>query len=74
METPPRKTAIVKRQHVRLETPACAPARAAVEHAPGTSGASSVRLLRLDDQTHALEFTCACGDVALIEIEYETNP
>ncbi|HEX6886365.1 MAG TPA: hypothetical protein VF530_23520 [Planctomycetota bacterium] len=70
METSPRKNGIVKRQHVRLETSAaCAPARAAGAPAQSTP---SVRLLRLDDETHALEFTCACGDVALIEIEYET--
>jgi len=72
MDTPPRKIGIVKRQHVRLETSAaCATARAAGTPA---HGAPTVRLLYLDDATHALEFTCACGDVALIEIEYETTP
>lgn len=72
MEPPQRTRGIVKRQHVRLEPQTAASARPEATAAERTTPA--VRLLRLDDGTQALEVTCSCGDVALIEIEYETTP
>ena len=35
---------------------------------------ASARLLRLDENTQAIEFTCACGEVSLIEIQPPKKP
>jgi hypothetical protein len=36
-----------------------------------TSGAPGVRVIRTDGRVHALEVTCPCGEVAVIELAYE---
>jgi hypothetical protein len=68
---------ILKRDQVKLDESATRrPARAS--NAPGgerncASGASA-RLVRLDERTQAIEFTCACGEVSLIEIQPPKKP
>jgi hypothetical protein len=34
------------------------------------SGEKAVRLLQDDGRVHAIEFTCACGEVTCIELAY----
>ena len=48
--------------------PASAPAQRAAR-APG------VHLVRIDGRVQAIEVTCRCGDVSVLEVDYEgTNP
>lgn len=71
MEAHPNPRGVIKRDQVRVEEGTARPRpRAAV---PGTpcAGAPRVRLVPLDEHTQAFEFTCACGEVSLIEIQYE---
>lgn len=75
MEAKARRQGVIKRSQVRVDEPgprARAPAAAQGETAD--SGAPRVRLLRLDENTQALEVTCACGEVSLIEIRTEKKP
>ncbi len=37
-------------------------------HTPSGPG---VRPVRVDGRVHAIEFTCRCGTVSIVEIEYE---
>ena len=60
MEANPRHRGVIKRERVRTDDEPCLPA-------PG------VRLVQLDEHTQAFEFTCACGEVSLIEIQYEAK-
>ena len=61
---------ILKRDQVKLDEPERhRPARAPA--APGSCAptGASARLVRVDEHTQAIEFTCACGEVSLIEIQ-----
>lgn len=73
METNARRRGVIKRDQVRVDGPEGRP-RAAASHAAPSSGAASVRLSRLDENTQALELTCSCGEVSLIEIRCEKKP
>jgi len=86
MESKSRPRSVIKRDNVRVDGAAPRPpaaadvdARRALAHAgqhdeSRTEAAASVRLLRLDENTQALELTCACGEVSLIEIRTEKKP
>ncbi len=59
---------IVKKSFVQVETQSSARAGG-----PANAGArckKSVKLLRLDAATHALEVTCSCGEVTVVELEH----
>lgn len=63
--------AIVKKQFVQVDVQ---------EHAPAVRGASaprgckkSVRLLRIDGSVQALEVTCSCGEITVVELEYQAT-
>lgn len=70
---------VIKRDHVRegeraegagdtSSRMACTP-RARAAHAPG------VNLVRIDGRVQAIEVTCRCGDVSVLEVDYEeTTP
>lgn len=62
---------IIKHDRVRID--AGAPV-AAFEPAPepcaGRSVPKGVRLLERDGRVHAIELTCACGDVSVVELDY----
>ena len=75
METQSRKKSVIKRDQVRLDGHEESPGAAAAEapRAPCAAGAR-VRLLRLDEHAQAIEFTCACGEVSLIELKSEKKP
>ena len=67
MDTNLHKRGVIKRGQVRVEeSRAKAPPRGAPCAAP-----PRVRLLQLDEHTQAIEFTCACGEVSLIEVQCE---
>ncbi len=61
---------IIKRESVRLDVarpaPGAAP-RAACKSAPKRSA----RLLRADGVVRAIEVTCACGEVLVLELEFD---
>ena len=66
---------VIKRDHVRVdavhpETPRGAAPAPAAARAPS----ARVRLVRLDEHTQAIELTCSCGEVSLIEIQSEKKP
>lgn len=74
MEPNLRRRGVIKRDQVRVDgqearthAPACA-AQTAEAHVP------RARLVRLDEHTQAIEFTCPCGEVSLIEIQSEKKP
>ena len=76
MEAHSRKKSVIKRDHVRLDGHEAGPelaAAAAPQPAPCAARAR-VRLLRLDEHAQAIEFTCACGEVSLIELKSEQKP
>jgi hypothetical protein len=68
MTTNTHRQGVIKRDQVRLDDQdLVAPRRAS-----GTSGGGSsrprVRLVQLGEGAQAVEFTCSCGEVSLIEI------
>ena len=67
---------IIKRADVKVDEPG--PRRSARAGAAAgeraCTGAASARLVRLDEHTQAIEFTCACGEVSLIEIQPLKKP
>ena len=75
---------IIKREHVRADEGAASPRpprepqgsahSSSPGSSPGTDTGARARLIRLDEQTQAIEFTCPCGEVSLIEIQTETKP
>jgi len=36
-------------------------------------GTRSVRVVELDDGASAIEFTCGCGEVTVLEVEFEAK-
>jgi hypothetical protein len=73
METPARPRNIIKRHQVHAAGPE-------PRGEPGAAPASprdctpSARLVALDERTQALEFTCSCGEVSLLELQFEEPP
>ncbi|MCB9914212.1 MAG: hypothetical protein H6828_03555 [Planctomycetes bacterium] len=70
---------IIKRDQVHVHASA-APAKGAAPRviaegggctAPGEKG---VRLLRDGADVRAIEFTCSCGEVTVIELRYQGDP
>ena len=57
---------IIKRNAVRLEERPARRESSAAACAP----AQGARLLRTDGVVRAIEVTCSCGDVTVIELEY----
>lgn len=79
METNLRRRGVIKREQVRVHGhgahSAARPADPGEGPAPAPAApAPRVRLVRLDEHTQAIEYTCACGEVALIEIHSEKKP
>lgn len=68
--SPARRRGVIKRDQVRVDGSEPVPASAESPAAPLSSHpAPRVRLVRLDEHAQAIEFTCACGEVSLIEID-----
>jgi hypothetical protein len=74
MESHARRGTIIKREHVRVEDGAARPRAARPASHEPAHAAGGARLVQLDEHTQAIEFTCACGEVSLIEIQSEKEP
>lgn len=68
---------VIKKQNVQTAPPG--PSR---KQPPEVAAASSskescpppgVRLVRLDGRVSAIELTCRCGDVSVLELEYDDD-
>lgn len=59
---------IVKKQFVQVDALADRPGQR--QSASGSRCKKSVRLLRLGAVVQALELTCSCGEVTVVELEY----
>jgi hypothetical protein len=69
---------IIKREHVQVSAaPAQAPLSVAKllqgEGGELCAGEKGVRLLHEGEDVRAIEFTCACGDVTVVELQYPTG-
>jgi hypothetical protein len=62
---------ILKKQFIQLDGRGPLPARA--NGASRTCG-KDVRLVVLDGAVRALELTCSCGEVTLVELEFPSTP
>lgn len=59
---------VIKKERVRVgESEGPSTPGGGASHAP----VPGVRLVRLEGRVHAIEVTCRCGEVSLLEIEYE---
>lgn len=68
--------AIIKRTRVQLDAqPARPSAAAGASTAAASHSDKSVRLLEHEGRVRAIELTCSCGDVSVIELDYpDTSP
>ena len=65
---------VIKKRFVRVqEAAARAHHKDVAPASPGDAAQPTpgVRLVRVEGQVHALEVTCRCGEVSVIELEYE---
>ncbi len=58
-------TSIIKGEHVRVEEAPEGGSRARA------CAAKSAEPVRIDGRVQAIRFTCSCGEVSLIELDYE---
>jgi hypothetical protein len=68
-------SAIIKSSNVRLDDsdPSGSPAPAVPNARPAAAAAAHekrVELLRVAERVHALELTCSCGEVTVVELDY----
>ena len=59
---------VIKKECVRIDGSGAAQAG---RSARSTDRVPGVRLIRLDGRVHSIELTCRCGDVSILEIEYD---
>ncbi len=71
-----RPASVIKRDRVRIDARASAraPAQAAPADTSACAGAPRVRLIPGEGRPQAIEFTCTCGEVSLLELSYEKKP
>jgi hypothetical protein len=60
---------IVKRDQVRFDPDATA--RPAGQRSCANARGKQARLVRVEGIVRAIEFTCACGEVSLLELEFD---
>ena len=67
---------VIKREKIQVEERDAARPRSRPQGEPQTPHAASarVRLIQLDASTQAIELTCSCGEVSLIEVQCEKKP
>jgi hypothetical protein len=64
---------VIKHDRIHVEGgggPGPYAAPAAHGEAPRHAAGARVRALRLDGRVRAIEFTCSCGEVSLLELDY----
>jgi len=71
MDAHAKHGAIIKRDQVRLAEPE---ARGRVRAPLPAAAGPRARLVTLESGVQAFEFTCSCGEVSLIEIQYDDKP
>ncbi len=67
---------VIKKQFVRVEDRVAKtdhPELTPVAQGAAAKASPGVRVVRVDGQVQALEVTCRCGDVSVIELEYEAE-
>jgi hypothetical protein len=74
MEANLRRRGVIKRDQVRVDGEDARSGAPASASAPPAAPVPRARLVRVDEHTQAIEFTCPCGEVSLIEIESEKKP
>ena len=62
---------IIKRENVQVGGDPSRPAHP--QSFDGAASSPGVRLIRVDGRVHSIEHTCRCGEVAILEIEYESS-
>ena len=66
---------VIKKQSVLATDSSTATAAPAadlgVEDSGGRAPAPGVKLVRVEGRVEAIEVTCRCGDVSILEVEYE---
>ena len=75
---------VIKRDQVQVEETRAAPAARPAKTAAPTAAADHVsrvdalrvrvRTLRVEGRVRAIEVTCACGEVSLVELDYAPSP
>lgn len=72
----PLQSVVIKRERVALGEPGPAPAGRADARAQAHPpfAAPSVRPIEQGGMIVALELTCSCGEVSLVELRYPSNP
>lgn len=63
---------IIKRRFVRMETDQGSSTGHNHSAQVQPKGAKKVRLIAEDGQPMAIEFTCSCGEVTVLALDYET--
>lgn len=72
MDTHNSRRGVIKRDLVRVDGSEGNPKKRAEPSARvPAADTAHVRLVALDEHTQGFEFTCSCGEVSLIEIQYE---
>ena len=65
---------VIKRERVRVEDGTC-PANGGQTLSDACAGTGTprpgLRLVEANGRVHAIEVTCRCGEVSLIELEYD---
>lgn len=61
---------IIKRRRVRVAPEAARPIGAAGRAEGACRVEKGVRLLEADGRVHAIELTCSCGEVSVVELDY----
>ncbi len=67
---------VIKKERVRVGEAAAHPASTevhATSSAERRASAPGVRLVRIDGRIEALEVTCRCGEVSVVEIDYDES-
>ena len=59
---------VIKKDHVRLDG---VDEHRAATGCRATERVAGVRLIHLDGRVHSIELTCRCGEVSILEIEYD---
>lgn len=67
---------IIKRRRVQLEAVHRVPTRAQAASKAQADAAheKSVRALTSDGRVQAIEVTCSCGEITLVELDYDRAP
>lgn len=69
-----RPGSVIKREQVRLDESRPAREPRPQSRVAGCAPTARVRLIQIDGRAQAIEFTCRCGEISLLELQYEKTP